>query len=169
MTECVTESIQAYIKNVTSLQDVLSGIDSSAINAERCGRIKTQIAEMQKQLKKTADFKSTLYENFISGILDKDDYKALKATYSKDEQKLNDTIKTLESELDECVNNTSKKALWTEHFKQFENISELDRNTLVQLVVSIKIFDKTHLQITYNFEDEYEQALSVLENMTEAV
>ncbi len=169
LTECVTESIQAYIKNVTSLQDVLSGIDSSAINAERCGRIKTQIAEIQKQLKKTADFKSTLYENFISGILDKDDYKALKATYSKDEQKLNDTIKTLESELDECVNNTSKKALWAEHFKQFENISELDRNTVVQLIVSIKIFDKTHLQITYNFEDEYEQALSVLENMTEAV
>ena len=156
-------------KNVASLQDFLAGIDSSAINTEMCGKIRSQLAEIQKQLKKKADYKATLYENYISGILDKDDYKALKTAYSKDEQKLKEALAKLESELDECVNNTSKKALWIEHFKQFENIAEIDRNIVVQLIVSIKIFDKTHLQITFNYEDEYEQALAALESITEAV
>ncbi|MBR1443933.1 MAG: recombinase zinc beta ribbon domain-containing protein, partial [Firmicutes bacterium] len=167
--ECVTESIKSHITNVASLRDILSGIDSTAINTQKCRSIKAQLEELQKQLKKKADYKAKLYENFVSGILDKDDYKALKTAYSSDEQKLNDTITKLESELDECVNNTSKKALWTEHFQRYENIEEIDRNTVVQLIVSIKIFDKTHLQITFNYEDEYAQALSVLEDMTEAV
>ena len=167
--QCVTESIKSHITNVASLRDILSGIDIAAINTQKCRSIKAQLEELQKQLKKKADYKAKLYENFVSGILDKDDYKALKTAYSSDEQKLNDTIAKLESELDECVNNTSKKVLWTEHFQRYENITEIDRNTVVQLIVSIKIFDKTHLQITFNYEDEYAQALSVLEDMTEAV
>ena len=77
--------------------------------------------------------------------------------------------KKLESELDECVNNTSKKALWTEHFKRFADVDELDRSTIVQLILNITIFDKKYLQITFNFDDDYKRMLSEVENMTEAV
>ena len=48
-------------------------------------------------------------------------------------------------------------------------MDELDRNTLVQLVENIKIYDKTHWEISFNFDNEYEQALAALDNMTEAV
>jgi len=78
-------------------------------------------------------------------------------------------LQELEIQLDECVNNTSKKAVWIEHFKKFENISEIDRATVIQLIMSIHIFSKTHLQITFNYKDEYEQALATLEEYKEAV
>ena len=77
-------------------------------------------------------------------------------------------MQELEKELDECMNNTSKRVQWIEHFKQFENISEIDRSTVIQLIMSIHIYDKKHLQITFNYKDEYEQAVAALEAYKEA-
>ena len=76
--------------------------------------------------------------------------------------------KELEKELDECMNNTSKRVQWIEYFRQFENISEIDRSTVIQLIMSIHIYDKKHLQITFNYKDEYEQAVAALEAYKEA-
>ena len=45
-------------------------------------KISVQISEVQKQLDKTSEYKSTLYENYISGILNKEDYKTLNTSYS---------------------------------------------------------------------------------------
>ena len=42
-------------------------------------------------------------------------------------------------------------------------------NVVVQLIECIHIYDKTHLQITFNFKDEYEQALSALKEYVEVV
>ena len=110
-----------------------------------------------------------IYENYVSGILDKSDYKALNASYSDDKKRLENAVKQLEAELDECKNNTSKKLQWVERFKAFENIDKIDRNVVVQLIECIHIYDKTHLQITFNFKDEYEQALSALKEYVEDV
>ena len=53
--------------------------------------------------------------------------------------------------------------------QEVENISEIDRNTVVQLIMSIHIYDKTHLQITNIYEDEYDKAVATLEEIKEAV
>ena len=167
--KCVSDTIKEHIKNVISLDDILKNIDIQAINSDRCRKIKMQITEVQNQLTKKAEYKAKLYENFVSGVLDKDDYKVLKTAYSKDEQQLQDVLAKLEQELDEYLNNSSKKALWTEHFKRFADVEELDRSTVVQLILNITIFDKKYLQITFNFDDDYKRMLSEVENMTEAV
>ena len=158
-----------YIKSVASLQNLLNGINSQVINKDMCNKISAQIKEIQKQLKKCNEYKSSLYENYVSGILNKDDYKVLKETYTDDGKRLEAALSELETELVECMNNTSQKTLWIEHFKQFENISEIDRNIVIQLIMSIHIYDKTHLQITFNYKDEYEQAVAALETFKEAV
>lgn len=167
--QCVTESIQAHIRSVASLNELLGGINSKHINQDMAKKITAQIKDVQKQLDKCNEYKSSLYENFVSGILSKEDYKQLKLSYTNDGKRLEAALQELETELDECVNNTSKKSVWIEHFKQFENISEIDRATVIQLIMSIHIFSKTHLQITFNYKDEYEQALATLEEYKEAV
>ena len=166
---CVTDSIKAHIRSVSSLQELLDSIDSNLVNKDMCKKITAQIAEVQKQLKKANDYKSSLYENYVAGIIDKDDYKTFKESYSADIKRYESALTELEAELDECMNNTSTKMKWIEHFKKFENISQIDRNTVVQLIMSIHIYDKTHLQITFNYEDEYEKALATLEEIKEAV
>lgn len=82
---------------------------------------------------------------------------------------MEEALKQLETELDEYKNNTSKKLQWIERFKAFENIDEIDRNVVIQLIECIHIYDKTHLQITFNFKDKYEQALITLSEYKEVI
>lgn len=74
-----------------------------------CNKISVQITEVKKQLDKTSEYKSSLYENYISGIFNKEDYKALNSSYTQDKKSLEEALKQLETELDEYKNNTSKK------------------------------------------------------------
>lgn len=169
LVNCVTGSIKGHIKNIASLDDLISGINSNAISRDMCNKISVQITEVKKQLDKTSEYKSTLYENYISGILSKEDYKALNSSYTQEKKSLEKALKQLETELDEYKNNTSKKLQWIERFKAFENIDEIDRNVVIQLIECIHIYDKTHLQITFNFKDEYEQALITLSEYKEVI
>ena len=169
LVNCVTDSIKGHIRNVASLNALIGGINNNAINKDMCNKISVQISEVQKQLDKTSEYKSTLYENYISGILNKEDYKTLNTSYSKGKKRLEDALKQLETELDECRNNTSKKLQWIEHFKAFENIDKIDRNIVIRLIEYIHIYDKTHIQIAFNFKDEYEQALAALSEYREVV
>ena len=54
-----------------------------------------QITEVKKQLDKTSEYKSTLYENYISGILSKEDYKALNSSYTQEKKSLEKALKQL--------------------------------------------------------------------------
>lgn len=165
----VTESIKAHIRSVASLQEILNSIDRQSINKDMCKKIDTQMSEVQKQLQKANEYKSSLYENYVAGIIDKNDYKTFKESYSKDISRLETALSELKTELDECKNNNSQKLLWLEHFTRFENITEIDRNTVVQLITSIHIYDKTHIQITFNYKDEYEEALKALNEFEEVI
>ena len=46
---------------------------------------------------------------------------------------------------------------------KFEGLEELDRRTMVNLVRSIRVLTKTELDITFNYQAEYEQALTLLQ------
>ena len=117
---CVTDSIKAHIRSAASLQELLNSIDSNLVNKDMCKKITAQIAEVQKQLKKANDYKSSLYENYVAGIIDKDDYKTFKESYSADIKRYESALTELEAELDECMNNTSTKMKWIEHFKRLK-------------------------------------------------
>ena len=53
--------------------------------------------------------------------------------------------------------------------KAFENIDKIDRNIVIRLIECIHIYDKTHIQIAFNFKDEYEQTLAALSEYREVV
>ena len=47
--------------------------------------------------------------------------------------------------------------------------ASVTRQELCELIECIHIYDKTHLQITFNFKDEYEQALITLSEYKEVI
>ena len=111
---------------------------------------------------KTGGIKSTLYENMVSGLLTKEDYKTLKTRYAADETRLRDAIAALEEERTHALDGSAERLRWMEHFKKIEGLRELDRRSVVNLIQSIRVMSKTKLDIVFNYQTEYEQALDFL-------
>ena len=161
LASCVLESLKAHIRNVASLETLLNSADSEAMGSRLARQCEAQIAENEHQLKQISGFKSTLYENMINGIISTEDYKTFRAKYAEDTNHLQQAISALRQELENVRNHKSERLLWMEHFKHFEGLTELDRKTVAHLIQSVRITGKTELQITFNYQMEYEKALAV--------
>jgi iron uptake system EfeUOB component EfeO/EfeM len=143
--ECVLESLKAHIRNVASLETLMDSFGETALSKKLAEKFKVRIAENQRNLEKVESFKYKLYNNLLAGSLDKEEYAKFKDKYAKEIENLQTAISTLSQQLSEIQENRSEKLRWLEHFKRFENISSLDRKTVIQLIHRIHILDKKHI------------------------
>jgi len=93
LVNCVLESLQAHIRSVVSLEELLDSISEEQISRDLIAGFKAQIADNEVQLEQVRQFKSTLYENFVSGIISKGDYLDLKNRYTTQIEQTQEAIK----------------------------------------------------------------------------
>ena len=68
----------------------------------------------------------------------------------------------MKAELADVRECKSERIKWMEHFKNFENITELDRKAVIQLIQSIHIISKKELKISFNYQLEYKKIENVV-------
>jgi len=160
--EYIAECVKAQVNNIVSLDSVLAGSDGQKAAEALAKQYLTQIAENERQLEHIAKVKSTLYENMATRVISKDDYKNFKAQYTADENRLRDAIFLLEQQREDVLSGNSERLRWMEHFKRFEGLAELDRRMVISLIQSIRVLSKTEMQITFNYQAEFEKALTMI-------
>ena len=89
--------------------------------------------------------------------------------YSEEQKCLENAAAELQKELENIMSNNSENFKWIEHFKRFSDLKEINRTAVIQLIQSIKIFGKNRIQIKFNYQPEYEKAISFLEEQKEGV
>ena len=68
----------------------------------------------------------------------------------------------LRQEMERITDRSSDRQKWAQQFREFSNMTELDRRAVVTLIQSIRIISKTELKITFRYQMEYEAALQKL-------
>ena len=161
--QCVLESVKGHIAGIASLDSVLAVSDGRKAAIALARQLGQQIEDNERQLAKTIGFKTSLYENMVSGLLTKDDFKTLKTKYAADELRLRDAIAALEEERSNALDGRAERLRWMEHLRKFEGLEELDRRTMVNLMRSIRVLSKTELSVTFHYQVEYAEALALLQ------
>ena len=163
--DCVLASLQAHIRHIVSLDEVLDGISEEQINQEEIAKFKAQIADNEVKLEEARQFKSTLYENFIANLISKKDYQDLKNLYTERAEQAQEAIDRLRAEMELVTNNSSSRLRWTQHFKEFSAMTTLDRRAVIAMVQSIRVEGKNSLVITFRYLIEYVKVLKRLDQM----
>lgn len=58
----------------------------------------------------------------------------------------------------------SKGFVWLDYFTEHQNIEKLTREVVVSLIREIKVFDKNHIEVIFDFDDCYKECLDVIES-----
>ena len=162
LTDCILKSVKAHISNIASLETLIASLDSTRIAHELADNLTIQLSENEHRLEKICEFKRGLYENMMNGNLSKDEHKALKRKYTVDADILTEANVKLQKEIDAVLSCKHDRLMWMEHFKNFESLDTLDRRTVIHLIQSIRVLSKTKIEITFNYQSEYETAIAVL-------
>ena len=163
LTNCVLESLQAYIRNIVSLEELLDSISEEQINQELIAGFKAQIADNEVQITKSRRFKSMLYENLVSGLITKEEFRYNQDLYTAQIEQAQEAVKRLRAEMDRAADNTIDRLRWTRHFKEFAAMTTLDRRAVIALIQSIRVIGKDKFDITFRYEIERDQELEKLE------
>jgi DNA invertase Pin-like site-specific DNA recombinase len=158
LTDSILGSLQSHINNIVSLDALLNACGTAKLNQTLINQHMDQIAQNERRIAVNRGYKSTLYENMVSGNINKPEYMSMKARYDEIINQLEEANDSIEQEMEALRNNTSERLKWMEHFKKFESLNGLDRRVVIGLIQSVVVQSKTDIEITYNYQVEYEQA-----------
>lgn len=80
---------------------------------------------------------------------------------------INDNVDTENDAADDLtvsVKNIMNEA-WINHFMKFSTMEDIDRRAVMQLIRSIRVMGKDELHIEFNYQDEYQKAISLAEQI----
>ena len=147
--------------------EILKAADRRKEVKRRCAEADQQIERLQKELAAVQKYKKKTYENYVDGVLDKEEYLSYKRKYNADIELLQKAIDEWEERLTDVLENRSERNRWINHFMQFSTMEEIDRRAVMQLIRSIRVIGKDELHIEFNYQDEYKKAVALAEQIAE--
>ena len=142
--------------NATRLFSVLYGVTLNV------GRVMSPTLALLVQRE---GFKAKLYENLVSGILTKEEFLSYKRKYNADIELFQKAIVEWNDKLTDVLENRSERNRWINHFMKFSTMEDIDRRAVMQLIRSIRVMGKDELHIEFNYQDEYQKAISLAEQI----
>ena len=147
LTDILLTDINRIITAVTDLKRLAEEHKTS------CAKPKGRESE-QKRLKGAIErlrrLKRNVYEDYRDGLLNREEFIRYKADYDGQEATLQGQLERLEaSDEDEIIRHA-----WVERLVELGELKELDRETVTQLVKTIRVFEDHRIEITYLFSEE---------------
>jgi len=150
--QMVTHKVKERIGNIQKVYHSISTTHvKNLIKKEYAQRIVT----CGQSICNSQNFKLLLRDSLTNGTIDHAEFQALQRYYDDETTCLNSEISTLQKKL----LNVDNVLMWMENFLQFSDLAELDRLTVVKMIQSISILNKSEIFIDFVYQHEYEQAI----------
>ncbi|MCI9116591.1 MAG: recombinase family protein [Acutalibacter sp.] len=150
----VLEALQAHIQEVCDLEDLSKLADSAQLQQAKMRKLQARLDKKQEEVDRMHTLLRSLYENLADGILDQDEYKDLKKTYTQRREEAEQRAELLREEMDR--ESASIDTSWMEQFRHCRNIIALDRRLVVSLIVRVIIFRDKRVEIVYRWQNEFD-------------
>lgn len=109
-------------------------------------RLNSELGKVQKQ-------KMRVYEDYSEDLLSRDEYMTYHQNYLKKEKLLKSKILLL-SEKQEEISKDIYEEPWVKGLVSTRQIDHLDRETVVDMIHKISVYEDNHIKIIYNFSNE---------------
>lgn len=150
--------VRDHIDQICEIDRVMDYISSLPENQREVISYEAQIKKKKEELERFQELKLNLYSNMSDGIISKEEYFEFRAGYDKRIANAERAIVRLQEERAQAIRDNEAEIPWIQMFKQYENITELHRNVLVNLIERIVVFDASHVEVHFRYQDKFSSA-----------
>ncbi len=144
---------QVYLSACYS--DIISKINSVPPKMSEYAKLINLINAKEKEISKVMRYKQSLYQDWKDGKITYKDYSYMNNNYDIQVEERKAGIEKLSQERQEFANDASSENPFLTAFSKNENIEELTRGILIELVDCIKIHENGNISVIFKFADEY--------------
>ena len=128
-------------------------------------KLQDRLEKKKQETERCKELRMMLYSDMKEGIVSKEDYVELHAAYGKRLRNAEESIRAIQKEMDSELEKADKANTWLDYFVKYQDIEELSRTVVVELIRQIRVYDKKNIEITFDFDDCYKQLLESVEKL----
>ena len=159
--EIVLDSLKQHIREVVDMSELLDITDTAPLRTAQAQKIQRQIDKKYEEYERLQKLLMSLYENLTDGVIDRDEYTRLKASFTARANEAEKQMDALRENLTEIQNHGTENA-WMDEFKKRQGLTSLDRAVVVALIDRILIHSNDTIEIIYRWQDEFAWQLDIL-------
>ena len=161
----VLNAVKSHIDMVLEAEQLLEMVELLPENQQNVFNYDAQIVKLKEEIERNKTFKLKLYENLQEGMIGQDEYFLFKKSYAMKIQEAEQAIAAIEAEREQMVNNNREQLSWTEVFKQYQNITEVTRNVVVDLIDHIEILEGKGIHVVFRYHDNWDKLIAAISNI----
>ena len=162
--EAVLAALQVQIALVDELSEEIERINNAPVINRENKRLTLALKQAEKQLKQYHDASDSLYLDWKSGDITKEEYRRLKGKIAEQTAQLEQNISYLKEEMQVMADGIDTDAPYLTAFLKHKNIQTLNRGIVVELVNMVWVHENGEITVDFNFADEYQRILDYIEN-----
>lgn len=159
--EIVFDSLKQHISEVVDMSELLEITDTAPLRTAQAQKVQRQLDKKHEEYEKLQKLLMSLYENLADGIIDREEYTRLKASFTARADEAEKQMDALRETLTDIQNHGTENA-WMNEFIKRQGLSSLDRAVVVALIDKILIHSNDVVEIIYRWQDEFAWQLDIL-------
>ncbi|MCD8146066.1 MAG: recombinase family protein [Clostridiales bacterium] len=163
--KAVLESLNLHIRTVLDMQAALKAIEDAPSQQLMIQKYQERLDRKREDLTRAESLKIGIYEDLKDGLLDKEEYRKLKAEFDRRISDAEAAITELQNQIIDLTANHSERYTWMEYFKEFGQLKELTRWAAAIAINRVLVYENGQIKITFNFEADLNQMQELLEAM----
>lgn len=160
----VLAALQVQIALVDKLSEEIERINNAPVINRENKRLIFALKQAEKQLKQYNDASDSLYLDWKSGEITKEEYRRLKGKIAEQIVQLEQNISYLKEEMQVMADGIDTDDPYLADFIKHKNIQTLNRGIVVELVHMVWVHENGEITVDVNFADEYQGILDYIED-----
>ena len=159
--EIVLDSLRQHIREVVNMSELLNITDTAPLRTAQAQKVQRQLDKKREEYEKLQKLLMSLYENLTDGVIDREEYARLKASFTARADEAERQMDALRESLNDIQSHGTEN-VWMNEFIKRQELAELDRAVVVALIDKILIHSNDVVEIIYRWQDEFAWQLDIL-------
>lgn len=159
--EIILDSLRQHIREVVNMSELLNITDTAPLRTAQAQKVQRQLDKKREEYEKLQKLLMSLYENLTDGVIDREEYARLKASFTARADEAEKQMDALRESLSDIQSHGTEN-VWMNEFIKRQELASLDRAVVVALIDKILIHSNDVVEIIYRWQDEFAWQLDIL-------
>jgi hypothetical protein len=152
----VLHQTQRQIAKLVEADDFLKEIEYAPQEQFRVQALNKQQVALQAEIERYSELKLKVYQDMVDQIVTKEEYQELCKRFTGKIQAAKKAQEEIEEKKSQLDIGSIYEQSWVEEFKQYKNVTVLERQHMVELIDHIIVYSKDRVEIRFRYMDEME-------------
>jgi DNA invertase Pin-like site-specific DNA recombinase len=149
-------SIQQQVARLIGADGITGSESLANFKSRKQAAVESMIERNMQTVRENRDLLVKSYEHFVEGIITDAEYQMFRAAFNSNASEAENNIAALREELN-LIGDDKRGMELVERFKEYGNITELNRRTVVTLIKSITVYGGKEFGITFRCNAELDE------------